>query len=153
MLAPCGRFVLGLGLLTQLLCEELSMTRQEWSLFFSERLYATRRIYGPAIQNIGRQGWMHLHLAVVLESNELFIEERIHVGRQENAVMAIETLGIAAFAPRLDMTGDQHARIGNAGHATRAVQKDHALAKQALSDPRLRQLQTLSHGKRFVGFY
>ena len=57
------------------------------------------------------------HHALWIETDETGIEGSIPIGGKKEAVMDVETLGVIfALGPRLDMTGTQELRLGDAGN-------------------------------------
>lgn len=95
---------------------------------------------------------MHQHPAIILESEKFLVEQGVDVRREQDAVIAINALSVAGFPPWLDVTGDQHSRIGTTGDAAGIIQQDHALSEQTLADSRLRQLQTLGNCEGIILF-
>ena len=114
--------------------KELPVMCEERSLLGPKSLNPLLWVNRPPFQHFLRQRRMGSHPPIIFKGDELLVEQRIDMRRQQQSVVAAEAFGIGGFAPGFDVTGDQQAGIGDAGDATGSVQQDYLFAEEALAD-------------------
>jgi hypothetical protein len=73
--------------------------------------------------------------AVVGKADEAAVERGVPKGREQQPVVHVEALGVAAIGPRDDMGGAEQSRFGNAGHRAAATPVGHqSVSENVLAD-------------------
>lgn len=96
---------------------------------------------------------MDVNAPILLEGNEMLVEQRVDVRREQNTIVAAEPLRVRCRPPRFDVTGDQNALVCDAGDAACAIEKDHSLSEQSLAHASFRELNLLRFRNGCVTLY
>jgi hypothetical protein len=116
------------------------MVCEKRRLFWPKPLNPLLWINRPPFKHIVRQRRMHSYPPVIFKGDELLVEQRVDMRREQQSVVAAEAFGVGGFAPGFDMAGDQQSGVGDAGNATGLVEQNHACAKNALTYTSPREL-------------
>lgn len=84
---------------------------------------------------IGHRGYDQLPR--ILERYEPFVEQMIHRRREEETVLSVQPLLVAAVPPRADMARDEVLHSIHPGYPARVLDASHLFPKESLPSPRL----------------